>query len=76
MNIRKVLEKNIPSNIRFDEWPRAVEQLAPIIERALRVVADEMEATYMEIYHEGSKLDEGVKAACVTAGVAAMVEEK
>lgn len=75
MNMRKVLEQNIPGNIRFDEWPRAVEHLAPIIERALRAAYKQAADDYNET------APEGCLAVCtstengITAGVAAMMEK-
>ena len=54
----------------LDERDQAVSD----IEKGLRAAVDAMEEVYMEIYHDGSAIDEGVKFACVTAGVTAMME--
>lgn len=50
--------------------------LAPEVEAALQEVADAVEDVYKEIYHEGSALDEGIKQACVTAGIVKLIKKR
>ncbi len=79
MNVQETLEKLLRDSDETGDWGSPgrdddAELLAPVFERALQVVADAVEDVYKDIYHEGSAMDEGIKAACVTAGIKAMVE--
>lgn len=69
MNVREALDKLTP---HYDGWRvRDLNRLAPKIERALRASAAEMAELLTRVGVEDGLVDQ-----CVTAGVAAMVEEK
>ncbi len=89
MNVREALEKQVGDTLcgrcSFDPCRACiahevkqhfVEVLAPAIERALRTTAESMENYYLSCgVPRNRKRSKDAMGKCVTAGVAAMVEE-
>ena len=72
MNVREALEEILRDHV--GRYARS--DLAPIIERALRVTAESMENYYLSCgVPRNRKRSKSAMEKCVTAGVAAMMEE-